>query len=68
MVKPHGCNSGLNHSNTLKQLLCIPKDKDLAKKEEVSGAVYKMTCEVGQTVAAGIHTLVTLQEHSNART
>ena len=38
----YGCNVYLKPQNTLRQLLCAPKDP--AKKEEICGVVYEIKC------------------------
>ena len=46
IFKDYGCSTSFKPGNTLQQLLVSPKD--LAKKEETCGEVYRINCEGGQ--------------------
>ena len=42
IMKSYGCNSYIKPNNTLRQLLCKPKDPN--KKEETAGVIYRIDC------------------------
>ena len=43
LFRSYGCNTYVKPANTLRQMLCAPKDP--AKKEETAGVIYRVDCE-----------------------